>query len=210
MKLYSWADSIKDSQEESEASHNEQWLQPADKRWSLRASDVHVTDSDVLKDQGFTIQFNHQIDQGNTQTWSEPLLCLSSNVLAGWHLTTHSNFTPRTLLCRACHDLACQCLLQLCAQYLSHLIFKVAVLLAAQAACVLSTQQGPSRPGGTLLGDLGFQSTIVRLPRFVQLTLCSPELWEGGRKKAISQARLAFFDSFEQTNTAKKHCRWSL
>lgn len=158
---------------------------------------------------GLYNQFNHQIDQRNTQTWSEPLLCLSSSVPAGWHLTTHSNFTPWALLCRACHNLACQCLLQLCAQYLIHLIFQVAVLMAAQAACVLSAQQGPSRPGGTLLGDLGFQSTIIRLPRFVQITLCSPEIWEGSRKKANSQARLAFFDSFEQTNRAKKqYCRW--
>lgn len=32
MKLYSWADSTKGSQEESQASNNERWLQPAEKK----------------------------------------------------------------------------------------------------------------------------------------------------------------------------------
>lgn len=60
---------------------------------------------------------------------------------AGWHLTMHPNFTPRARMCWACHNLACQCLLQLCAQYLAHLIFKVAALLAAQV-----TKHWPQQP----------------------------------------------------------------
>lgn len=35
MKLYSWADSTKGSQEESQASNNERWLQPAEKKGDL-------------------------------------------------------------------------------------------------------------------------------------------------------------------------------
>lgn len=91
-----------------------------------------------------------------------------------------------------------------------HISGRSAVGSTSSLCAQRTAHQGPSRPGGTLLGDLPFQSTIVRLPRFVQITLCSPEIWEESRKKANSQARLAFFDSFEQTNTVKKqYCRWS-